>query len=93
MLKIINISLLSIFVIFQVRLFYGESSIFTILSYYKKIEQKKQELSILESKNNALIQKIKYIKNNAAAIEELARYRLGMVKKNETYYQVVELVE
>jgi len=36
---------------------------------------------------------INYIKNNVVAIEELARYELGMIKENETYYQVVEPVE
>ena len=79
--------------VLQVRLFYGESSIFKILAYSQKIQKKTQEISTLTSRNDALVDKIRYIKNNPAAIEELARYKLGMIKQNEIYYQVVEPVE
>jgi cell division protein FtsB len=93
LLKSINIILLIIFLFLQSKLFFGDSSIFTVLNYSKKIEAKQRELAKLENRNNALMHNISYIKHNVVAIEELARYELGMIKENETYYQVVEPVE
>jgi len=93
LLKYINIGLLIIFFVLQAKLFFGDSSIFAVLKYTKDIDAQQQKLVKLENRNDALMRNINYIKNNVVAIEELARYELGMIKENETYYQVVEPVE
>ena len=43
----------------------------------------------IETKNQTLSQNIQALKNNKQAVESRARQELGMVKKGETFYQVV----
>ena len=43
----------------------------------------------LEDRNSALAADVKDLKQGSEAIEERARYELGMVKGNEVFFQVV----
>lgn len=47
------------------------------------------EIRELEQTNSALRVEVKRIQHDPARIEELARERLGFVKKGETVYQLV----
>lgn len=40
--------------------------------------------------NNKLTQRISLIQHNQEALEDIARNQLGMIKKDETYYQFVK---
>jgi cell division protein FtsB len=42
----------------------------------------------LETRNNALAAEVKDLKQGHEAIEERARYELGMVKNDEVFFQV-----
>ena len=44
----------------------------------------------LESRNVALEAEVRDLKQGLEAIEERARYELGMIKSNEVFFQVVE---
>ena len=44
----------------------------------------------LEQRNQALAAEVTDLKQGTDAIEERARYELGMVKKDEVFFQVVE---
>ncbi len=52
--------------------------------------QQKNNESVAET-NSLLVADIAGLKNGNEAIEARARHDLGMVKKNETYYQVLQL--
>jgi cell division protein FtsB len=53
-------------------------------------QQLERELAELERTNAALRAEISRVQQNPARIEELARERLGYVRRNETVYQIVE---
>lgn len=44
----------------------------------------------LKARNLALLTEVQHLQNNPDIIEEKARQDLGMVKRNETYYQIVQ---
>jgi len=44
----------------------------------------------LEARNVALEAEVRDLKQGLEAIEERARYELGMIKSNEVFFQVVE---
>ena len=44
----------------------------------------------LEQRNSALAADVTDLKQGTDAIEERARYELGLVKKDEVFYQIVE---
>lgn len=44
----------------------------------------------LKKRNEKLVEQVKYLQKNNDAIESRARNDLGMVKKGETFYQVLK---
>jgi cell division protein FtsB len=53
------------------------------------VEAQRQENAQLSERNKALEAEVDDLKQGLAAIEERARTELGMIKKGETFYQVV----
>lgn len=64
---------------------------------YQDISQKFEEASekseLLERRNQALQDEITDLKQGNRVVEELARSDLGMVKKEETFYRVIDKEE
>lgn len=56
----------------------------------QKIALQKAENQSIRSRSHALEADIRELKSGEQALEEQARYELGMVKDNEVYYQFVE---
>lgn len=77
----------------QGNLWFGDSSITELLRLKKIITAKQLEVVSLSQRNQQLMEQIKYIKANYTAVEEHARYKLGMIKPNESYYQVIMPIE
>ncbi|MCW8928577.1 MAG: septum formation initiator family protein, partial [Gammaproteobacteria bacterium] len=55
-----------------------------------RVKQQKQENSQLDERNKALEAEVRDLKQGLEALEERARSDLGMIKKDETFFQVVE---
>lgn len=57
------------------------------------LEQKIEELKVsnhaLEKRNSSLEVTISSLKNDMSAQEELARYKLGFIQEDETFYQIL----
>lgn len=53
------------------------------------VESQQEENARLQARNNALRAEVEDLKRGTAAIEERARSELGMIKKGETFYQVI----
>ncbi len=54
-----------------------------------KLLTKKRQLDRLRQTNQALQIEVDSLKNDASAIEAKARNDLGLIKKDETYFQIV----
>lgn len=74
----------------QYKLWLGDGSIFQWASLEKKFEAHERFNEKLAARNRAIEADIIELKQGDQALEEQARYELGMVKKNETYYQFVD---
>ena len=83
------LSLLLIFHL-QYRLWFGDGSIKQIMQYQERLDdlqlQGKQKLE----RNQALYAEVLDLRKGQEAIEERARQDLGMIKENETFFQVIE---
>ncbi len=73
----------------QIRLWFSEGSYEELHQLKQKIEQQKATNQQLAQENKKLIQAIKALKEDDEAIIERAREELGMVGKNETFYQLI----
>ena len=74
----------------QYKLWLGDGSLLQWQQLEKKIAVQKKENDALASRNRAIEADILELKSGDQALEEQARYELGMVKNDETYYQFVE---
>lgn len=91
--KVLNILLISGIVLLQPRLWQGNGSIIEVVRLKKTIKVQEKELEKLRHRNSQLSNQVGVLKTNPEAIEELARFKLGMIKKGEGYYQVVMPIE
>jgi cell division protein FtsB len=82
--------LLGILVLLQYPLWFGSGGVYTIWRLNREIAAQTQENARLKDRNQALEADVNDLKQGLAAIEERARSELGMVKKDEVFYQVVE---
>ena len=87
--KIIIGILLTFFFILQYELWYSTGGILDVLHLKQEIKYQASITKNLTEKNAMIKKKIHYLKHNQEAVEERAREELGMVKKGETFYQVV----
>ena len=74
----------------QYRLWCGDASVFKIRDYQTRLEQLQQESRQKLERNQALYAEVKDLRKGKEAVDERARYELGMIKKNETFFQVIE---
>lgn len=88
--KIIAI-LLVLFVILQYKLWLGGGGIPEILQLQEEVEGVQLQVNGLKERNSSLEAEVQDLKKGLDAIEERARSELGMIRKNETYYQVIDL--
>ncbi|MEW6544108.1 MAG: septum formation initiator family protein [Nitrospirota bacterium] len=70
--------------------FLSEMGLPKYLEMRERAQQLGQEIRELERANAQLRTEIARLQQDPARIEELARERLGFVRKGETVYQVVE---
>lgn len=91
--KHIIICLLIMTVFLQARLWVDDASLINVYKMHRTLATQQRELDSLQQRNAELQNRIASIKSYPNAIEEQARYELGMVKQGEKYYQVLEPIE
>ena len=74
----------------QYSLWWGQSGLLEVARLKEKITIQETVNASLSDRNRQLHAEVLDLKQGIAAIEEHARHDLGMVKPNETFYQLVE---
>ena len=82
--------LVLLLVYLQYRLWFGDGSLSEVWELHQDVELQRHEHVELRERNAALEAEVTDLQQGLDAIEEHAREDLGMVKKGETFYQVVE---
>lgn len=77
-------------VVLVVSFFFDEMGVPKYLAMRQHARQLEQEIQELEQENAELRKDIHRLQHDSARIEELARERLGFVRKGETVYQLLE---
>lgn len=86
--KIIAI-LIVLLVMLQYKIWLGDGGIPKILALQEEIDLVQQQVDGLRERNQALDAEVQDLKKGLHAIEERARSELGMIGKDEKYYQVI----
>ncbi|MCF6354021.1 MAG: cell division protein FtsB [Candidatus Polarisedimenticolaceae bacterium] len=87
--KIIGV-LIVLLLLLQYRLWVGEGSLAEVNNLKQEIATQQQELAQLRQRNRALMAEVQDLKQGLTAVEERARSELGMIRKGETFYQIIE---
>lgn len=79
-------------VLIQYPLWLGKGGWMRVWEIDRQVTAQKQTNARLETRNKALDAEVRDLKQGSEAIEERARYELGMVKQDEVFFQVLQPV-
>ncbi len=79
-----------LFVLLQYKLWLSDSGVPEVLALDEAVATQSDENARMTFRNRALEAEVRDLKQGLDAVEERARSDLGMVGRNETYYQVSE---
>jgi len=82
--------LVIIFIVFQYRLWFSDGGQIDVRRIQEKVEKQREENQRLKERNEALSAEVRDLKQGVEAIEERARREMGMIKENETFYQIID---
>ncbi len=88
--KIILYALLGLLLALQYPLWLGSGGLVSLWKLKSEIKAQKAENANLLQHNRALEAEVLDLKQGLASAEERARLELGMVKKGESFYQIIE---
>ena len=74
----------------QHRRWYGDGGMMQVHEYQQHLDALKKDVKENQERNDALYGEVLNLRNGMEAIEERARHELGMIKKDETFFQVIE---
>lgn len=74
----------------QIKLWVGNGSFAEVWRYNRAVKEQQQENARLAERNKTLDAEVLDLKQGLESIEERARSELGMVKQNETFFQIIE---
>lgn len=75
---------------FQYRLWLGDGSLKETRAYQQRLAELKKLAEEKRQRNEKLYAEVKDLHKGKEAIEERARDELGMIKEDETFFQVLE---
>lgn len=88
--RLLSILLVGLLTLLQYDLWVGEGSLTAAWQLERAIVEQQAENTRLTERNEALSAEVADLKSGHAAIEERARSELGMIRKDETFVQVVD---
>jgi len=88
--KALVVLLVSLLALAQFRLWVGDESLAEVWRLGQAIDHQTSENALLQSRNQRLEAEVRDLKTGLEAVEERARLELGMIRKDEIYFQIVE---
>ena len=87
--KALAICLAAFILLVQYPLWLGKGGWFRVWSLEGQLREQKQTNARLQQRNSALDAEVRDLKQGFDALEERARYELGMIKQDEVFFQIV----
>ncbi|MDD2758683.1 MAG: septum formation initiator family protein [Methylomonas sp.] len=88
--RYIILLIIGLIIHFQYRLWLGDASVSQISEYRQRLDELNKEIQEKKERNDSLYAEVLDLRRGLETIEERARYELGMIKENETFFQVLE---
>lgn len=88
----LTVGLIALVALLQYPLWLGKGGWLKVWEYDRQLRQQKEVTRKLEIRNAGLDAEVRDLKQGYDAIEERARFELGMVRQDETFVQIPEKV-
>lgn len=82
--------LLTLIILLQYPLWLGKGSWLKVFDLERQLEAQRAANAALRSRNAKLAAEVRDLKTGYDALEERARFELGMIRKDEVFFQVLE---
>ncbi len=87
--RILAFTLAALILLLQYPLWLGKGSWLRVWDLDRQVQAQKDQNAALQTRNAALDAEVKDLKQGLDAVEERARYELGMIKRDEVFFQIV----
>jgi len=87
--KALAYTLAGFILLLQYPLWLGKGGWLRVWGLERQVQEQRQANAVLAQRNAALDAEVRDLKQGFEAIEERARYELGLVKQDEVFFQVV----
>src|SRR6185295_11399890 len=88
--KTLAAALAALILLIQIPLWFGKGGWFRAWQLEEVVFKEKEKNMQLERRNSGLAAEVKDLKTGSDAVEERARYELGLVRKDEVFVQIVD---
>ena len=88
----LTVGLLAVIGLLQYPLWVGKGGWLKVWEYDRQLQQQKEVTRTLEIRNAGLDAEVRDLKQGYDAVEERARFELGMIKQDESFIQIPEKV-
>jgi cell division protein FtsB len=86
----VTLILVVLLLLLQYPLWLGKGSWLKVWDLHRQVEAQQQANQLAQERNAVLDAEVRDLKQGTAAIEERARSELGMIKRDEVFFQVLE---
>ena len=88
--KTLSYAFIGLLIAIQYPLWTGKGSWLRVWEMSQLVDQQKEKNQALAARNAGLDAEVRDLKQGTEAVEERARVELGMIKTNETFYQLID---
>jgi len=88
--RLLGAVLLALVVIIQYPLWLGKGGWLRVWELDRKLAQQRSTNALLQQRNDAMVAEVRDLKSGSEAIEERARYELGLTRSNEVFFQFID---
>ena len=88
--RLILISLTALLLLIQYPLWLGKGGWLRVWDLDQRVSAAQQKNEELKARNAKLNSEVRDLREGTEAVEERARYELGMIKENEIFVQILE---
>ena len=87
--RLVTVVLIALLVLIQYPLWYGRGGWLRVHELETQVADQEKKNADLKQRNDRLTGEVQDLQNGTAALEERARYELGMIRDNEVFVQFV----
>ena len=88
--RAVTLILVVLLLLLQYPLWLGKGSWLKVWDLHRQLEAQRQANQQTQTRNAVLDAEVRDLKQGTAAVEERARSELGMIKRNEVFFQILE---